>query len=102
MKKIITILFLAIGLICCSSERNLTNTGLYGKWNWVSTDGGIGFHIHNNPASTGNSIQLILLKDNTFSIVKNGKEVSNGKYELTTQKSVFTGEMEKFIICHQI
>jgi hypothetical protein len=102
MRKIITILFLAIGLISCSSQSNSTNTDLYGKWNWVSTDGGIGFHIHNTPASTGNAIQLILLKDNTFSIIKNGKEVSSGTYEITSQKSIFTGEMEKFITCHQI
>lgn len=102
MRKIITILFLAIGLISCSSQSNSTSTDLYGKWNWVSTDGGIGFHIHHTPASTGNAVQLILLKDNTFSIIKNGKEVSSGKYELTTQKSIFTGEMEKFISCQDI
>jgi hypothetical protein len=103
MRKIITVLFLAIGLISCSSEgqASSSSTILYGKWNWISTDGGIGFHIHSTPASTGNSIQLNLLKDNTFSITKNGKEVSSGKFELSTQKSIFTGEVEKFIICHE-
>ncbi|WP_029273461.1 hypothetical protein [Flavobacterium sp. KJJ] len=101
MRRIITFFILAIGFISCSSESksNFQNSGIYGKWNWVSTDGGFAFHIHDTPASTGNSIQLSLSKDNTFSITKNGKEVVTGKYELTTQKSIYSGETEKYITC---
>ncbi|MDQ6472374.1 hypothetical protein RB619_17135 [Flavobacterium sp. LHD-80] len=102
MRKIITFFILAISLISCSSESdsNSGKSGIYGKWNWVRTDGGIAFHLHSTPASTGNSIQLSLNKDKTFSITKNGKTTASGNYEITMQKSIFTGEMEKFISCN--
>ncbi|MTH16501.1 hypothetical protein [Flavobacterium sp. LC2016-01] len=102
MRKIITLFILAIGLISCSSETdaNSGKSGIYGKWNWEGTNGGIAFHLHSTPASTGNSIQLSLNKDNTFSITKNGKITASGNYDITMQKSIFTGEMEKFITCN--
>ncbi len=102
MRKIITIFILAISFISCSSESDSKSdsSGIYGKWNWVGTDGGIAFHLHSTPASTGNSIQLSLNKDNTFSITKDGKIVASGKFDLTEQKSISTGEMKSFITCN--
>lgn len=102
MKKLITILIIAIGLISsCSADTDDTikNSDFVGNWNWVGTHGGFADHLHTTPASTGNTLQLNLMKNYTFSILKNGQETISGKYELTFTKSIYTGEMEKYIIC---
>jgi len=101
MKKIVIIFILAIGFISCTADgqTEITNSDLIGKWNWVSTDGGIAANIHKTPASTGNTLQLNLMKSFTYSITQNGNVVENGKYELVLKKSIYSGEMEKFIQC---
>ncbi|MDR7209408.1 hypothetical protein [Flavobacterium piscis] len=101
MKKIVIIFILAIGFISCSADgqNEITNSDLTGKWNWVSTDGGIAANIHKTPASTGNTLQLSLMKNYTYSITQNGNEVTTGKYELVFKKSIYSGEMERFIQC---
>lgn len=101
MRKFITILIVAIGVISCSSDGDdkISNSDFIGKWNWTGTHGGLAYHLHATPASTGNSLQLNLMKNYTFSIFKNGQEVVTGKYQLTMTKSIYSGEMEKYITC---
>ena len=99
MKKLICLFILTLGIISCSSENNteINNTDLIGKWNWTNTDGGIGFHIHETPETTGKVIHLILMENFKYSITENGKEVSNGTYKLTMKNSIYSGKMENFI-----
>lgn len=101
MSKFITILIAAITFISCGaeSENKAQNTDFIGKWKWTGTHGGFADHLHETPASTETTLQLNLMKNYTFTILKNGKEVMIGKYELTTIKSIYTGEMEKYITC---
>jgi hypothetical protein len=101
MKKIVLLFILAIGFISCTADgqTDITNSDLTGKWNWVSTDGGIAANIHRTPASTGNTLQLSLMKNYTYTIIQNGNVVENGKYDLVLKKSIYSGEMEKFIQC---
>jgi hypothetical protein len=101
MRKFITLFIVTIGLISCSSDVDdkVTNSGIVGKWNWAGTHGGFAFQIHDTPTSTGNSYQLNLMNDNTFSILKNNVEVLTGKYEITMKESIYSGEMEKYITC---
>jgi hypothetical protein len=100
MKKIILILVLIIGLSCnADGENETTNSNLIEKWNWVSTDGGIANNIHTTPVSTGKAVQLNLMKNYKYTITQNGNEVESGIYELVLEKSIYSGEMEKYIRC---
>ncbi|MDP3314061.1 hypothetical protein [Lutibacter sp.] len=86
-------------IISCSSDDNtkIDNSDLVGKWNWTNTDGGIAFHIHETPELTGKIIHLSLMENYTYSITENGNEISNGFYELIIKKSIYSGELERFI-----
>ncbi|WP_343330250.1 hypothetical protein [Polaribacter staleyi] len=99
MKNLIYLFILTLGIISCSSddETRIDNSDLIGSWNWTNTDGGIGFHIHETPETTGKIILLNLNKNYEYSVTENETEISNGVYELIMKKSIYSGEMERFI-----
>ncbi|RPD91683.1 hypothetical protein EGM88_14500 [Aureibaculum marinum] len=99
MKKVIYLFVLTLGIISCNSdvETQISNSDLVGKWNWTNTDGGIGNNIHETPTTLGKTVHLTLMDNYHFSISENGNEISSGTYELTLKKSIYSGEMERFI-----
>jgi len=99
MKKLIYLIILSLGIISCkpSEEKEIDNSSFIGKWNWTNTDGGINDNIHKTPNTTGKVVSLILSENNTYSIIENGNEISNGTYEVIMKKSIYSGEMEPFI-----
>lgn len=99
MKKLIYLLILALGIVACQSDEKtkISNTDLIGTWDWTNTDGGIAYHIHETPETTGKTIRLILMRNYQYSITENGNEISNGTYELTMKRSIYTQEEERFI-----
>jgi len=100
MKKMICLFILISGMISCTSdnETEIHNFDLIGKWNWISTDGGIGFHIHETPNSTGKIVELNIKDDNHYAIQENGSEVVNGTYEIVMKASIYSLDIERFII----
>ncbi|RXG17819.1 hypothetical protein DSM03_101518 [Leeuwenhoekiella aestuarii] len=99
MKNLIYVFILALGMISCSSDdqTRIDNSDLIGDWNWTNTDGGIGFHIHETPETTGKIIHLNLKGNYEFSVTENGTEISNGTYELIMKESIYSGKMERLI-----
>ncbi|MCG1037640.1 hypothetical protein [Polaribacter sargassicola] len=99
MKKTFYIFILSLAIISCSSddETRIDNSDLIGNWNWTNTEGGIGFHIHETPETTGKIIHLNLKENYEFLVTENGTEISNGIYELIMKESIYSGEMERFI-----
>lgn len=99
MKKMVYLFVLTLGIISCSSddEIKINNSDLVGIWNWYSTDGGIAYHIHENPESTGTEIELHLNSNYSYEIIENGTEISNGTYELSMRESIYSTEQERFI-----
>lgn len=98
MKKLIYLLILILVIISCSSddETQISNSDLVGKWNWTGTSGGL-IYFEETPVTTGKILHLTLTDNYHFSISENGNEISNGNYKLTIKKSIYSGEMEKFI-----
>ena len=98
MKKTLLIFILIITSCSSDDETKINNSSLVGKWNWTNTDGGIGYHIHETPTSTDKTIILNLDNNYSYSILENGSEVSNGTYEVTMRESIYSGEIERYII----
>ena len=98
MKKLIYLFVLTLGVISCSSddETKISNSDLVGVWNWTGTSGGL-IYFEETPETTGKTIHLTLMENYDFSISENGNEISNGTYELTFKRSIYSGKMEKFI-----
>ena len=99
MKKLIIIPFLLFLIFSCDKNDVIDNLdyNVIGEWNWTRTDGGIAFHIHETPESTGKSIQIKLTNNYEFTLTENDNEILNGSYELSLERSIYSGELEKFI-----
>ncbi len=98
-KNLIHLLFIFILFGCTDELVSLApNSGITGKWNWSSTNGGLAAHIHETPETTGKTVQLILNEDLTYKVLENNEEVSSGKYKLTKEESIYSGELGDYII----
>ena len=83
----------------CSKQgkKPIVEENLVGTWQWVRTDGGIAFHIHETPASTGKNIDLIINSDGKYFIYTNGNLTSDGTYALETRKCIHDHAIKTFI-----
>jgi hypothetical protein len=103
MKKSVIILLSGVLLIClalgCSKQTGLSvsEVQLHGSWNWVQTDGGIAYNVHETPASTGKNIILEFRKNNTCVITINGRVTGSGSYQLKTVTSIYDGKEKQLI-----
>ncbi|MFH6773071.1 hypothetical protein [Gaetbulibacter aestuarii] len=98
MKKLFfAALLLIIIFSCKSSEVSFVNPELFGTWVWISTDGGIGNHIHNTPESTGFTIELRLNKDSEYSLYKSKLRIGTGSYHITEKRSLLQNKLAAFI-----
>lgn len=87
------------GLISCEKDNNSlqTNSGLTGTWEWIRTDGGFAFHIHESPSTTGNTYLLKFTDESKIVICENEQEIFSGDYTIEKEKSIYSGEMEDYI-----
>ncbi len=99
MKSIFIQLVLILMIFGCSDNVEIRTpaSDLSGTWNWVGTDGGIGFNIHETPETTGNSVKLVLNDNFDYQVFVNNSMVASGKYELTKEESIYSSERENYI-----
>lgn len=100
MRKTILSVLLFTGLISCEKDTNSPqiNSGLTGTWQWIRTDGGFAFHIHESPSTTGNTYLLKFIDENKMVIYENNTEILSGDYTIEKEKSIYSGEMEDYIV----
>lgn len=96
MKPLYLILFFSIVFSCTNSKTELSQS-FVGKWSWVATDGGIGYHIHQTPESSGKVVFFYLLENNSFKIEINGVVTHSGTYAMSEKNSIYNGNLSPFI-----
>lgn len=100
--KIISFLPLLLIFVSCNKSAIDVQTSLCGKWQWVSTDGGIAGNIHETPASTGNAIILTLSESLEYSFETNNTVTNEGAYSVTRGTSIYDHQEKQVIQFHDL
>jgi len=95
MKKIILVYMLSTLLIVSCEEDTLPD-GLIGKWEWISSSGGIA-GITETPESTGNNIEIVFTANSTFMMYRNDSLIVERKYDIIEAKSILNHKLTKMI-----
>lgn len=84
-KRIFAVVCIITMLNACKKNETMINenVSLVGTWRWERTDGGIGNHIHETPATTGMQVLLELSSDHFYAVRTNGAVTEQGTYTLT-------------------
>lgn len=83
MKNLQIVLFILFPLIYGCSLQTETSLDLSGEWIWVQTYGGFA-GITMTPESEGYSQKLIFKSTSSYSIVREGEVIRQGKYRFNT------------------
>src|SRR6478735_9139816 len=78
-------------------EKQTVNEQLTGSWKWIRSDGGIGYNIHDTPASTGKEKVLYLHADHTYTITINNVLFSEGVFRIQSKQCIHDGTNKSFI-----
>lgn len=100
--RLVFALLLCVIITSCSksnllSTKQATDEGLAGTWQWLRTDGGIAFNVHDTPQSTGKEVVLQLGADGRFAYVVNNIETASGTYTLETRTCIHDGTQKTFV-----
>jgi len=95
--KACLVIFASLALLCiaCSdkdclkAEDCLQSEGIYGRWNWTKSIGGLGGQTV-TPQSTGESKHLII-DDFTYSEYEDDELVYQAQYDLAVRADTFNG-----------
>lgn len=83
----VAIIVLTVSITSCSKNADgAKSSSIVGSWEWVRTDGGFAYHIHETPVTTGNKIELKMESNHKYFIFTNGILTSQGTYSLETKK----------------
>ena len=99
--------YFAITLLCtlvaCTKNTRFTSEDkpsiatLTGTWQWVRTDGGIGFHIHDTPQTTDKTIELEMEAAGTYTVFTNHIKTTEGTYTLETRTCIHDNKPKTYI-----
>jgi hypothetical protein len=90
MKAIVLSLMVMLSLAGCQKEEDaVTGTGLVGKWEWVSTTGGI-LGVHQTPQKLGYTYWIAYTQDSLYNVYdKNNLLVASNPFTLIKANSIF-------------
>lgn len=99
--KLLPVIFIITSFISVSCQTGneilISDTGIAGEWEWVRTDGGIAYHIHETPASTRENIEWKFTDERKYFIYVNGTRTSEGTYSLTKRSCIHSHEEKLWI-----
>jgi hypothetical protein len=100
-KSLLPVIFILTSLlfISCQTENKIliSDSGIVGEWEWIRTDGGFAYHIHETPASTNENIEWVFTDKKRYSIYINGTLTSEGTYSLTKRSCIHSQEDKSWI-----
>lgn len=97
MKTILLLLFSFLMISFAGCQKENVNTGLVGKWEWVSTSGGIA-GIHQTPQTLGYTYTIAFTKEGQYELYdKNNLLVSSSPYTIVNAVSIFDNKEHSMI-----
>ncbi len=97
MNKAICFLATLFSLCITSCSKQDAEASIVGTWQWLRTDGGFAFHIHDTPASTGKNIDLKIMPNGKYAVYTNGALTSQGTYTLEHRQCIHDHSQKTFI-----
>ena len=96
LHSLLALILMAIFATGCTKQIETTHA-LSGTWEWKSTDGGLGFHLHQTPATTGTTQQLELKSNLQYVRYTNNAVTEEGTYSFTEQACIHDGQKKNII-----
>jgi hypothetical protein len=103
MKNIRTLHLVIIvsAFVLFSCDERVETSGDYralaGTWEWVRSDGGIAYNIHETPASTGENIEWKFASDRSYTIFVKDVLRSEGSYSLERKECIHSSAKKLMI-----
>ena len=95
MKKIAHIFIALLLLLSCDNDDS-TQKSLNGKWNWVTSTGGIAGRT-TTPASENKTI-VLEFHNSTLKKYENGSLISENTFSVETRESIMGGKRKMIVI----
>jgi len=96
-KKIFIILFLGLILFFSCSDDRLEPKELIGKWNWLSSSGGIAGTIY-TPENTGDNILIEFTSDSIFKRYLNDSLIMESTFSIQISKSIYDHDSTQMLV----
>lgn len=98
MRYVLALLVLLLALACsCKKEKDTANYGLYGKWQWDSSAGGLAYTVY-TPQSTGKVIVIQFLTDKSYKWYVNDTFSYQARFQLHREYSFLSGQTEDMVV----
>lgn len=97
MKKFLLFVLLISLFYACADDTSVPND-LVGKWNWISSSGGIAGTTY-TPGSTGETIVLEFTSDSVYKQYRNDLLIVNCEFSIIQAESIYNHKITDMIDC---
>ncbi|WP_297101138.1 hypothetical protein [uncultured Draconibacterium sp.] len=98
MKRFFLLAITCILVLTSCSDEIIPPKDLVGKWNWISSTGGIAGTTY-TPEITGDTIILEFTSDSVYKLFRNDSLVINCEFSIIQAESIYDHEITDMIEC---
>ena len=98
MNKFFLLAITCILVLTSCSDETIPPRDLVGKWNWISSSGGIAGAIY-TPENTGETIILEFTSDSLYKQYRNDSLIINCEFSIIQAESIYDHEITDMIDC---